>query len=563
VRPGESTGQYTQLWPRQPLTATPYALYALSSAGGGGGNTLDESYDQGGAGAGATITADAGPVEIAGPDGLTVTGNLGIGTTTPGEKLDVVGTAQMTGFSLPTGATSGYVLTSDTSGIGTWQPDGLSLPYSGSAAFPNYLFDIENTTGSGLGALKAVGGIVGVRAEGKDAIQAIANAEPGARALLAQATGGNSTYAVWADISGGDPSANANAIFGQATGSGQWAGSFAGDVRIVLGRRLGIGDDFLGTNKPQAALHIGGTPGVDGIMFPDGTLQTTAGGAGGGGGWIDDGTVVRLANSTDDVGIGTTNPQNPLAVQGQGTDVGGVATFGEVVARVKQFFSDRHTALSVDSHANQDAIVYLAEDGAAAWDLRNDVSAGQFQVRYHGANERQLVIDAAGNVGIGTTSPGVRLDVNGTTRTEVLEITGGSDLAEPFEVAGPKAVQPGMVVSIDSEHLGQLRVSSKAYDRAVAGIVSGAGGIYPGMMMRQKGSLGDGSIPVALSGRVYCWCAATNGAIVPGDRLTTSNIRGHAMKVTHIGRASGAVIGKAMTPLAEGRGLVLVLVQPQ
>lgn len=29
-------------------------------------------------------------------------------------------------------------------------------------------------------------------------------------------------------------------------------------------------------NNPQASLHVGGTPDVDGIMFPDGTLQTTA-----------------------------------------------------------------------------------------------------------------------------------------------------------------------------------------------------------------------------------------------------------------------------------------------
>jgi len=50
-----------------------------------------------------------------------ITGNFGIGTTTPAEKLDVAGTAQMTGFKLPTGAMSGYVLTSDAAGLGTWQ----------------------------------------------------------------------------------------------------------------------------------------------------------------------------------------------------------------------------------------------------------------------------------------------------------------------------------------------------------------------------------------------------------------------------------------------------------
>ena len=46
---------------------------------------------------------------------------MGIGTTAPQTKLDVDGTVQMTGFSLPTAPTAGHVLTSDASGSGTWQ----------------------------------------------------------------------------------------------------------------------------------------------------------------------------------------------------------------------------------------------------------------------------------------------------------------------------------------------------------------------------------------------------------------------------------------------------------
>jgi hypothetical protein len=155
-------------------------------------------------------------------------------------------------------------------------------------------------------------------------------------------------------------------------------------------------------------------------------------------------------------------------------------------------------------------------------------------------------------------------DGNGRVTTQVLEITGGSDLSESFEISGADdGPGPGMVVCIDANDPGRLTISNKSYDRTVAGIVSGAGGIRPGMLMGQTGTVAAGKHPVALTGRVYCHADASNGAIEPGDLLTTSNVPGHAMKATDPTRAQGAIIGKAMSPLREGRGLVLVLVSLQ
>jgi hypothetical protein len=150
--------------------------------------------------------------------------------------------------------------------------------------------------------------------------------------------------------------------------------------------------------------------------------------------------------------------------------------------------------------------------------------------------------------------------------TPVLEITGGADLSENFDIRGFGKISdpsPGMVVSIDPREPGKLVVSDSAYDRKVAGIISGAGGVKPGMIMGQEGTQAHGSSPVALSGRVYCWADASKGGIEPGDLLTSSDVPGHAMKVSDYGQAQGAVIGKAMTGLEAGRGLVLVLVTLQ
>ncbi|MCB9831596.1 MAG: hypothetical protein H6807_03905 [Planctomycetes bacterium] len=189
--------------------------------------------------------------------------------------------------------------------------------------------------------------------------------------------------------------------------------------------------------------------------------------------------------------------------------------------------------------------------GSGAGDLHFDVAGSEY-----------LRITASGNVGIGAVSPTAKLQVEGTTRTHVLQITGGADLAEPFPISGVGSIEAGMVVAINPEKPGELEISQKAYDPCVAGVLSGAGGVNPGIVLTQENAMPHGQ-PVALTGRVYCWCDASNGPIKPGDTLTTSALRGHAMKADDVQRAqsTGAVVGKAMGSLSEGRGLVLVLIK--
>ncbi len=79
----------------------------LTSASTASGMTLNEAYNKGGAGAGRTITANAGAVNVAGSSGLTVNGSVGVGTLSPGSKLTVAGVIESTtgGIKFPDGTT--------------------------------------------------------------------------------------------------------------------------------------------------------------------------------------------------------------------------------------------------------------------------------------------------------------------------------------------------------------------------------------------------------------------------------------------------------------------------
>ena len=270
------------------------------------------------------------------------------------------------------------------------------------------------------------------------------------------------------------------------------------------------------------------------------------------------GRIAKFVSATDlgdsiitelngNVGIGTTNPTSRLEIAAQdGLAISGFQPF--LTLRDNNFFGFRIRIQSANGgiffQTNDQTVI-----GGASMHIQN----------------------GSHNIGIGTALPQAKLDVIGTTRTTSLQITGGADFAENFEVNIEKAnndtataeVQPGMVVSIDPANPGKLQLSARGYDRRVAGIVSGAGGVKPGMVMSQESTLANGEHPVALSGRVYCWVDASLSAIKPGDLLTTSSTPGHAMKAANAAKAQGAIIGKAMTGLKSGKGLVLVLVTLQ
>src|ERR1700730_5698452 len=146
-----------------------------------------------------------------------------------------------------------------------------------------------------------------------------------------------------------------------------------------------------------------------------------------------------------------------------------------------------------------------------------------------------------------------------------VEVTGdiklqNADCAEDFDIGADISVEAGTVMALGED--GSLYPSEVAFDKRVAGVVSGAGDYKPGIVLDKQESGGNRQ-PVALLGKVFCKVDAQYGAIAVGDLLTTSSTPGHAMKADDPLKAFGSVIGKALRPLAAGQGLIPILIAMQ
>jgi hypothetical protein len=141
-----------------------------------------------------------------------------------------------------------------------------------------------------------------------------------------------------------------------------------------------------------------------------------------------------------------------------------------------------------------------------------------------------------------------------------VEVTGdirlvNADFAEDFDVV--EETEPGEVMVLTET--GALQPSRKAYDKKVVGVLSGAGSYKPGIILDKQDNDSNRK-PVAMMGKVFCKVDADISPIEIGDMLTTSDIPGYAMKAIDHSKAFGAVMGKALASLKEGRGLIPILV---
>lgn len=323
-----------------------------------------------------TFNIDRGDGALVEKARITSSGDVGIGTTAPNYPLHI--------HSTDTGTDRRIQLSDATSGSAT--TDGLQLIKSTDQSA--WLWNYENTAmhfgTNGAESLTLLsGGNVGVGTNDPGAKLEVANTAD----ELLRLTRATATYPT---------------KFKVGTDSAFVINSGNSDVLAIKSGKVGIG-----VMSPTSTLTVAGTveSTAGGFRFPDGTTQTTA--ASGSSAWTTSGNDIYSANSGN-VGIGATSPGSKLTVDGIAEVYQNIYVRGALGTTTKQF----------RIHNNNSDIYLDYHGGSVYW--RDNASAYKLTIE-----------DSTGNIGIGTVSPGYKLDVvgdmnySGALREDGVEIFSG------------------------------------------------------------------------------------------------------------------------------------------
>ena len=284
-----------------------------------------------------------------------------------------------------------------------------------------------------------------------------------------------------------------------------------GDIQV----KDGAGRVVMHMDGQNAALYVGASGNEGDIQVKDG------------GGRV----VMHMDGQNAALYVGASGNEGDIQVK----DGGG---------RVVMHMDGQNAALYVGASGNEGDI--QVKDGGGRVVMHMD---GQNAALYVGANGNEgdiIVRDNAGNESI---------HLNGGTGDIILR---NADAAEDFTLAGGVDAPPGSVMILTDE--ATITPCTSAYDPRVVGVIAGAGNYRPGIIMDRRDKPDEPRKPISIMGKVSCRVDARLGAIRVGDMLTTSPTPGLAMKATDPMKAFGCVIGKSLSSLDEGTGMVDMLI---
>lgn len=239
----------------------------------------------------------------------------------------------------------------------------------------------------------------------------------------------------------------------------------------------------------------------------------------------DDVALAALAEATASV---PTSDSHLLSFRGSAWD-GSTAQTREMVMLADVSNADVY-GISV-RNTTGDQVAHISQDGDLA-------IAGKLYPSDRGQLQTDKYIYFDGSVGDGY----MRTNAAGWA-------TGSYDFAEMFPSTQEIAAGEVVVFAADNAHV--QRSTGATYDEKIAGVIS----TRPGFL---AGEQEEGSVPVALAGRVPTYVSGENGAVMVGDPLTTSTRPGYAMKATE----PGPIVGYAMEPFTGSTGVITAVIRP-
>jgi hypothetical protein len=334
---------------------------------------------------------------------LYVDAQVGVGTRIPLEKLDVAGTIRATGIKLPTGATTGYILTSDSSGVGSWQP----APAGGGGGWSDDGTVVRLDAGSDSVGIGTSSPSAKLDVVGDALISGKMTIGPG------QTNTGVNSFVAGENNTVSDSSSTVSGGKGN-TASGRGAAIGGGGGNLADSLYTAVGGGWGNSASAPAATIAGGA--VNSVMA-GGNYATIGGGQ---------------INVVDKFGATIGGGQNNTAGQ-YGTVAGGIsnaASGDQSVAAGGQSNTASGRFSTVPGGGENSAsgdYSYAAGRRAKASHGGTFVWADTTNADFSSTAANQFLIRAAGGVGIGTTNPAsAKLVVDGGAQIAIDATSSGS-----------------------------------------------------------------------------------------------------------------------------------------